>query len=509
MRLTLILLLMAVTLSACSSASTSQDIVTPTPRPPAPALEKQTYTVAKGEVVDEIKVSGTVAALKQQELSFAQNGFVKSVNIKRSDIITKGIVLAELDLGDLPNQLRQAEVNLTQIQIQYDLATKKRDLSRQRAQLDLDEAQANLDRLNNPQPSDVARARSTFENARANLASVIANTANAIDDQQATLNAAQRSLPLIQEAFSQALYDWDGVKDNPDHAMYDRRRADYIAAQNNLDAGTAAMNTANQNLIAAKANRQPLIDAAQANLDQAQIAYDQLTTNSDSIALASAKRAVARAQLATQEAAQTSDPELEKQLSAAKLQLENLQVAISAGQLIAPFDGIIAELSTGPGKQVEAYRSVITVINDAQTELLIQNVSSGDASRIGVGMAVDIFFARAPAIIVKGSIVKLPTRATSSSSTVNSDPAYHVDYQIPADMKVTVGDLASVVITLKRQKDVLWLPPQSVRTFEGRRFVVIKDGTRQRRQDVRIGIVSSDRVEVLEGLKEGDVIVGQ
>jgi multidrug efflux pump subunit AcrA (membrane-fusion protein) len=76
-------------------------------------------------------------------------------------------------------------------------------------------------------------------------------------------------------------------------------------------------------------------------------------------------------------------------------------------------------------------------------------------------------------------------------------------------MKITVGDLASVVITLKREKDALWLPPQAVRSFEGRRFVVIKDGNSQRRQDVRIGIVSSDRVEILEGLKEGDVIVGQ
>jgi hypothetical protein len=56
-------------------------------------------------------------------------------------------------------------------------------------------------------------------------------------------------------------------------------------------------------------------------------------------------------------------------------------------------------------------------------------------------------------------------------------------------MKVTVGNLASVVITLKRQKDALWLPPKAVRSFEGRRFVVIKDGTHQRRQDVRIGIV--------------------
>jgi hypothetical protein len=45
--------------------------------------------------------------------------------------------------------------------------------------------------------------------------------------------------------------------------------------------------------------------------------------------------------------------------------------------------------------------------------------------------------------------------------------------------------------------------------IEGRRFVVVKDGDRQRRQDVRVGIVSLERIEILEGLKEGDIVVGQ
>lgn len=508
-RLLVALLLASLMISACSSTSATKDTATPTPRPPAPALEKQTYTVAKGEVVDEIKVSGTVAAVKQEELSFEQSGFVKVINVQRNDVITKGVVLAELDLGELPNQLRQAEVNYEQVKIQYDRSATTRDLSRQRAKLDLEEAQANLARLTNPKPEDIARARATLENAKANLASVIASANNAIDDQQAALNSAQRSLPLVQAAYSQALYDWDGVKNDTKHPEYDSRRQAFVDAQNKLDVATAAMNTAYQNLQAAKANRQPLIDAAQANLDTAQIAYDQLTKTPDADAVAAAQRAVTRAELSVQEASQTGDPELEKQLSAAQLQLENIKAAIAAGQLVAPFDGKVAEVSTAPGKQVEAYRAVITVIDDGAKELLVQNVSTEDASRIGVGMAVDIFFSRAPAVKVAGSIVKLPTKSTSSSATINPDPAYHIEYTAPSDMKLTVGDLASVVITLKRQADALWLPPQAVRTFEGRRFVVVKEGTKQRRQDVRIGIVNSEKVEILEGLKEGDVVVGQ
>jgi hypothetical protein len=176
---------------------------------------------------------------------------------------------------------------------------------------------------------------------------------------------------------------------------------------------------------------------------------------------------------------------------------------------VAPFDGIVAEIGTAPGRSVDAYRPVITVINDTDKEILVQSVSTEDSTRIGVGMAVEVFFARAPAISVPGIVVKLPTKATSSASTINPDPAYHISFDLPSDLKVDVGDLSQIVITLKRQPDALWLPPQAVRTFEGRRFVVIKEGDRQRRQDVRIGIVSSERVEILEGLNAGDIVVGQ
>ena len=80
-------------LVSCSTPSSDQSTsATPTPRPPAPALEKQTYTVAVGEVVDQIRVSGTVAALKQQELAFEQSGFVKVINVQRNDVITAGTV---------------------------------------------------------------------------------------------------------------------------------------------------------------------------------------------------------------------------------------------------------------------------------------------------------------------------------------------------------------------------------------------------------------------------------
>ncbi len=61
---------------------------------------------------------------------------------------------------------------------------------------------------------------------------------------------------------------------------------------------------------------------------------------------------------------------------------------------------------------------------------------------------------------------------------------------------------------LEQKDGVLWLPPAAIRTFEGRTFVVIQEGAAQRQVDVTLGIESDDRVEIEEGLVEGDVVVG-
>ena len=73
----------------------------------------------------------------------------------------------------------------------------------------------------------------------------------------------------------------------------------------------------------------------------------------------------------------------------------------------------------------------------------------------------------------------------------------------------SLGDLVRVTVVLEARPDVLWLPPQAIRTFEGRRFVVVQDEGGQRRVDVSVGIQGDDRVEIKEGLSEGDIIVGQ
>ena len=70
-----------------------------------------------------------------------------------------------------------------------------------------------------------------------------------------------------------------------------------------------------------------------------------------------------------------------------------------------------------------------------------------------------------------------------------------------------MGDLVDATVVVVKKTNVIWLPPQTIRTFGGRKFVVVQDGDVQRRVDVKLGVVGEDRVEILEGLNEGQVVV--
>ena len=94
-------------------------------------------------------------------------------------------------------------------------------------------------------------------------------------------------------------------------------------------------------------------------------------------------------------------------------------------------------------------------------------------------------------------------------SYLSSNRSTRITIEAAADAGgYALGELVRVTAEVERADNALWLPPQAVRNFNGRLFVVVQDGEAQRRADVRIGVEGEDRVEILEGVEEGQTVVG-
>jgi RND family efflux transporter MFP subunit len=204
-------------------------------------------------------------------------------------------------------------------------------------------------------------------------------------------------------------------------------------------------------------------------------------------------------------------------LESAQLELLDLQKKYgsdldAATRIIAPFDGKIVSLNLVPGQQIAAGDVVGVIANLNQIEVSAE-LRDSQLQELSEGMAVEIEPSGKPGDVLTSRLYQLPYPYGSGGGIdVNTqDNAIRISFDDPrlALSQYAVGDLVSTTITIAEHEDVLWLPLAAIRDFNGRKFVVVQNGEVQQRMDVLLGITGEGRVEILEGVSEGQVVIGQ
>lgn len=252
---------------------------------------------------------------------------------------------------------------------------------------------------------------------------------------------------------------------------------------------------------------------ALARLERAQIVLEgaERDKNISRFQAEAYRKDVELAQIEVERLAAGVSPLLHNDLTRAQYAVEKLNQEIAEAQIIAPFDGILLSLSLTPGQAVSGYQPVASVA-DASTLEISADLLSNQLELLAEQMPVTFVFSSRPGQTYHGVIRRLPYPYGSGGSgqTIEAkDKSTRITIEetlAPDDF--TLGDLVRVTAEVERAENVLWLPPAAIRNFNGRLFVVVQDGDVQRRVDVRIGVEAEDRVEILEGVEEGQVVVG-
>lgn len=439
--------LVALFLSACNPGATPIPDPTPTPLPTAIVPEKPTYTVQRGEVVDSLTFTGRVSPVEEAELYFRTDGRVLRVYVERGDIVQAGDLLAELDVSALRRQLAQAELALAAARIDLESAESQRAYELARARLNLELEKIALNKLKDYDTGvDLAVVEAELE--------------------QATLD------------LHQAQSRYDAVAHLPNIGMRPEAEA--------LQQATLAY-------------------------DRAKAAYDWAVEQAGqhTYDVQSQRKRVALAQLEVERLEEGVDHSLEQVIAKAELDLADLQAQITDTLITAPFDGEVVAVNTAAGKAVEGFKPVLVVADPSELEVTVE-LSDDEMRRLSEGQTATAVPVDYPSQELPGSIRSLPYPYGSGGSTTGleeEDRATHLDVEF-GSVAVEPGDLVRISIVLERKEGVLWLPPAAIRTFEGRQFVVVQEGAGQRRVDVTLGIESEERVEIMAGLEEGQVVIG-
>lgn len=433
----------ALLLAACNQEQNVQ--VTPTPIPTAAIPRQPTYTVARGEIVKTLEFLARIQPIEDEQLAFEVDGRVSKVNFKSGEDVQQGDVLAELDVSDLRNQIEQAtiEYSTSQLVLSRTLATFTETL--QYAQLDLSVAQLKLTQ---------ARDK-TFDMDIVAAQAQIARAERAAADAKSGVESA-RNTPGDQDkisAYERTLLD-----------------ADVQLAQARL-----------------------VLD----NLAQSQKQHD--------IDISILEKEVQRQNYNIAKIQNSIDPNLERTVEVNRLTLERLERQLGRAQIIAPFDGKLTAQRLTVGANVRALDPVVVIAKPGGLEAAA-DLSQDRLNDVTEGMTVTVSLNNVPGKTFVGIVRRLPPLSASAAGTVNQDKSLRITIQ-DADGVIKDGDLARCLITTARKADALWLPPQAVRNFQGRRFVVVKEADGERRADVKLGLQGEDRVELLSGVLEGQTVI--
>lgn len=190
----------------------------------------------------------------------------------------------------------------------------------------------------------------------------------------------------------------------------------------------------------------------------------------------------------------------ELDVEANQIKLDSLKKEYERTKLTATIDGeVIYVTDIKLGEYVNAYQTIVRIADPSKLQLRY----SGDKVsyfKLGMKATADLDKKQYPA-----EVVMTPSEAPDDASEeVKKSVQLRID-NLPKD--VTIGDSATISLTLEKRSGVIIVPRQVVNSFGTRKFVnVLKDNIREER-DIETGVENSTQVEVLSGLEEGELVI--
>jgi RND family efflux transporter MFP subunit len=185
---------------------------------------------------------------------------------------------------------------------------------------------------------------------------------------------------------------------------------------------------------------------------------------------------------------------------------DELDAQVAQARAFSPADGtIISAVSVGRkvGPTTPAF-----VLGDPDKLEIVADLGSGDEQlrEMYEGMPVVVTVDAKPGVELNGTISQLPSPYGTGSSEERIVRVI-LDAE-PSTDTYQSGDKVTVKLVLASKDDILWLPPEAIRSAGGRTFVIVNSESGPKRVDIEIGLQTRDMIEIVTGLTEGQVVVG-
>ena len=190
----------------------------------------------------------------------------------------------------------------------------------------------------------------------------------------------------------------------------------------------------------------------------------------------------------------------------AQANLNEEEIQLSYATITVPIDGIVAFVSTQEGETVVASLNAptfVTLIDLRKLEVTVF-VDETDIGRIEVGQRAKFTVDTYANQFFNGKVREIHPKAVIKDNVVNYEVILDIEKKKAAKLRPEMT--ANVVVTTGTRKNVLTLPKEAIKREGKKTFVVMQVNGALEDKPVELGWRDSGRIEVVSGLKEGDLI---
>ena len=295
---------------------------------------------------------------------------------------------------------------------------------------------------------------------------------SSIATQRATVAGDFAALVSAKQTYDTVIREADNRYDDATNAL--------ALAKAKQDAGDASRSSA-----VARTNAARLVQ--EASLVQAQAKLAQVLAKPRSVDVAGLEASVARAQA----------------------EYDGAMARYRQARIVAPIDGVVANVAFDIGEQVSMGEDMITLIADSTAYEIILDVPESDVAKIALGQEATITFdAFGDRTVFTGSVYSIDP----AQKVIEGVVFYETKVLLNANQDLSLvkpGMSADVVILTGHRENALFVPSRTVLEKDGVSYVrVPKNDHEFAERTVRTGLrADGGMIEMVEGITEGEAVI--
>lgn len=469
--------------------------------------EKEFFVVERQDLVQEISVVGKVKPTESVNLAFERTGALTGLFVEAGQKIERGTLLAQLDISDAEKRIKDAEVNLENAKLALD-------------KINLQQEQLLRGDALNKSYEDGLTILSSFYDETATILNSLDDIlfGDDFDEREENIEyyvtyeekfsaEPKRLWRLYQEAeelHKEGLVDYQlaerGSGDARNKAINSgqdlavklaeiikstrdiiRHLQDYLIEEDLIHEKEAIID----DHASALAQYDSLIDGYLENLTVIVNAINDYYDETESLPL----------DIRTQEL-------LVKQRENELADAEN---NLAKYFLYSPINATVASLDLKKGEVITTNIPVIELISSSEFEI-VADIYEEDIVKIRIGAPVKISLPAFPKETFEGSVIFIDAAEKIVDRVVYYEARIGFDKELPKGIKPTMT--SDLLIQVGRRENVLVVPEDAIQEIDEKTTVRVFQDEEVQEKEIEIGLEgSSDMVEVISGLNEGEKVI--